>query len=62
MIVALPGLFSYLFWKEIWFEEFDDGRHGGHLGYRIGTILTIPNMHVALMPPTNYGLNPTYRA
>ena len=33
------------------FEEFQDGCHGGHLGYRIGTILAILNLCVAPMPP-----------
>ena len=47
------------FWKEIWFEEFQDGRHCGHLGYRIGTILAILNFHVAQMPSVKFGLNPT---
>ena len=41
-------------------EEFQDGRHGGHLGYRKGTILAILNFHVATMPPTKFQLNPTY--
>ena len=26
------------------FEEFQDGRHGGHLGYQNGTILAILNL------------------
>ena len=42
------------------FEGFRDGRHGSHLGYRIGTILAILNLHVATMPPTKFQLNPTY--
>ena len=42
------------------FEEFQDGRHGGHVGYRIGTILTILNLQVATMPPTKFQLNRTY--
>ena len=45
---------------EMSFEEFQDGRHGGHLGYRNGTILAILNFHVATMPPTKFQLNPTY--
>ena len=28
-------------WEEMSFEEFQDGCHGGHLGYRNGTILAI---------------------
>ena len=42
------------------FEEFQDGRYGGHLGYRKGTILAILNLHVATMPPIKFQLNPTY--
>ena len=42
------------------FEEFQDGRHGGHLGYRNGTILANLNLHVATMPSTKFQLNPTY--
>ena len=33
------------------FEEFQDGHHGGHLGYWNGTVLAILNLYVALMPP-----------
>ena len=32
--------------EEISFEKFQDGRHGGHLGYRNGTILAILNLCV----------------
>ena len=42
------------------FEEFQDGHHGGHLGYWYRTILAILNLHVATMPPTNFQLNSTY--
>ena len=42
------------------FEEFQDSCHGSHLGYRIGRILAILNLHVATMPPTKFQLNPTY--
>ena len=38
------------------FDEFQDGCHGGHLGYRI---LAVLNLHVATMPPTKFQLNPT---
>ena len=44
------------------FEDNQDGRHGGNLGYRNGTILAILNLRVALMPPTKYQLNPTYNS
>ena len=42
------------------FEEFQDGRHDGHLGYRNGTILAILNLYVAPVPPIKFRLNPTY--
>ena len=42
------------------FEEFQDGRHGGHLGYRNGTILAILNLYVTVMPPIKFRLNRTY--
>ena len=42
----------------MFFEDFQDGCHGGHLGYRKGTILAI--FHVATMPPTKFQLNQTY--
>ena len=41
------------------FEEFQDGSHGGDLGYRNGTILAILNLYVATIPPTKFQLNPT---
>ena len=36
------------------FEEFHDGRPGGHFGYRNGTILAILNLCVTVMPPINF--------
>ena len=42
------------------FEELQDGPHGGHLGYRNGTILAILNLNVATMPTTKFQLNPSY--
>ena len=47
-------------WEEMSFEEFQDGRHDGHLGYRNGTILAILNLYVAPVPPIKFRLNPTY--
>ena len=41
------------------FEEFQDGRHGSHLGYRNGTILAILNLCITVMPPIKFWLNPT---
>ena len=46
--------------EEMSFEEFQNGRHGGHLGYWTGTICEILNLHVATMPPTKFQLNSTY--
>ena len=44
----------------MWFKEFQDGRHGGHLGYRNETILAILNFYVTVMPPIKFRLNPTH--
>ena len=41
------------------FKEFQNDHHGGHLGYRNGTIFAILYLHVATMPPTKFQLNPT---
>ena len=41
------------------FEDFQDGQHGGHLGYQNGMLLAILNLHMAPMPPTKFGLNLT---
>ena len=37
------------------FQEFQDGVHGGHLGYRNDTTLAILNLYVAPMPPSSFG-------
>ena len=59
VIVALPGLFSYLFfWEEMLFEELQDGRHGGNLKNWNGTILAIQNLHNAPMSHIKFPLNP----
>ena len=42
---------------EMSFEEFQNGRHGGHLRYQNGTILAILNLHVA---STKFQLNLIY--
>ena len=36
---------------------FQDGRHGSHLGFPIGTILAIFDLHVTPMLPTKFGVN-----
>ena len=41
------------------FEEFQDGRHDGQLGYWNGTILPILNLCVTVMPPIKFQLNRT---
>ena len=41
------------------FEEFQDDRPGGHLGYRNETILAILNLYVTVMPPIKFQLNRT---
>ena len=47
--------------QQMSFPDFQDGHHGGHLRYWNGTNLAILNLHVMSMPPTKFGLNPTYR-
>ena len=46
--------------EEMSSEEFHDGRHGGHLGYRNGTILAILNLYITPMPPIKFWLNLNY--
>ena len=46
-------------WEEMSFEEFQDGCHGGHLGYRNGMLLAILNLCVTKMPPIKFQLNQT---
>ena len=46
----------------MWFEEFQDGHHGGHLGNWNRTILAILNFHNTPMPPIKFKLNQTYRS
>ena len=42
------------------FEEFQDGRHGSHVGYRNRTILVILNLCVIVMHPVKFWLIPAY--
>ena len=37
--------------------DFQDGRHGGHLGFTIGLILAIFDLQVTLMLPSKFGVN-----
>ena len=37
--------------------DFQDGGHGSHLGFRIGTILAILDLQVTLMLPSNFEVN-----
>ena len=37
--------------------DFQDGGHGGHLGFLIGTILAIFELQVTLMVPSKFGVN-----
>ena len=42
------------------FQDFQAGHNGGQFGYWNETNLAILNLHVTPMPPTIFGLNPTY--
>ena len=37
--------------------DFQDGGHGGHLGFPIGTILAVFDLQVTPMLPSNFGVN-----
>ena len=37
--------------------DFQDGGHGGHLGFLIGTILAIFYLQITLMLPSKFGVN-----
>ena len=37
--------------------DFQDGCHGGHLGFSIGTILVIFDLQVTPMLPSKFGVN-----
>ena len=41
-------------------DEFQDGRHGGHLEYQNGRSLAILNLYVTPMSPIKFQLNLTY--
>ena len=40
-----------------WWQDFQDGCHGGNLGFTIGTILAIFDLQVTLMLPSKFGVN-----
>ena len=44
----------------MWFEDFQDGRCGGNLGYWNRMVLAILNFYVILMPPIKFWLNPIH--
>ena len=61
--LCLPSSFDSIqltVWEVMSFEEFQDGHHGGHLGYQNGTILANLNVCVTVMPPIKFQLNRTY--
>ena len=43
-------------------KYFQDGRHGGHLGFPIGTILATFDLQVTLMLPSKFGVNWPFRS
>ena len=60
---CLPPSFSsirHTVWEQMSFQDFQDGHHSGHSGYRNRMILAILNLDVAPMPPIKFQLNPTY--
>ena len=50
------------FGRRYCFEEFQDGRHGGHLRCWNGTNFAGLILHVSPMPPTKFQFNLTYRS
>ena len=56
---CLPSNFSSIQLTEMSFEEFQDGRHGGHLGYQNRMILAILNLLNTPIPPIKFQFNPT---
>ena len=56
---------SWQVWSQLVFRfrrrskkiDFQDGHHGGHLGFPIGTILATFDLQVTLMLPSKFGVN-----
>ena len=46
--------------EQTWFEDFQDGHRGSHLGYWNRMILATLNVYVAPMPSIKFQLNPNY--
>ena len=63
LLRCFPSSFSSIqltIWEKMAFEKFQEGRHGGHLGYQNGMFLAILNLYVAPMPPIKFQLNLIY--
>ena len=61
LLQCLPsssGSIPHMVWEEMSFEEFQDGRHGSHLGYGNRTILVI--LYNTPKPPFKFQLNLAY--
>ena len=50
----LPHLESIGFWEKKRKIDFQDGSHGGHLGFPIGMILAIFDLQVTLRLPSKF--------
>ena len=53
------GLIRLTVREQMSLEDFQDSRHGGHLGYWNGTSMAILNLYVAVMAPIKFQLNLT---
>ena len=53
------GLIRLTVREQMSLEDFQDSRHGGHLGYWSETSLAILNLYVALMAPIKFQPNLT---
>ena len=60
---CLPPSFSSIrltILEQMSLQDFQDGHHGGQLGYWNGTYLAILNLQITPMPPNKFQLNLTY--